>query len=108
MDSLTIDREEAFWRTQYRSRPYVTYGGRVDDYFPAYRYGIDACLQFPDRPFADIEEILSLNWNRAKGLSSLKWIRARLAVQDSWERTTKLVAHLKAAAEEAAAAAKEE
>jgi len=54
MDARTLDLEEAFWRTQYRSRPYVTYGGRVDDYLPAYRYGIDASVQFPDRSFADV------------------------------------------------------
>ena len=106
MDSRTIDLEENFWRTQYRSRPYVTYGGRVDDYLPAYRYGIDASLQFPDRSFSDIEEILSRNWNRAKGKSSLKWTKARLAVQDSWARTNQIAANLKAAA--AAALAKEE
>ncbi len=98
MDARTIDREEAFWRTQYRSRPYVTYGGRVDDYLPAYRYGIDASIQFPDRSFADIEETLSRNWHRARGTSSLKWTKARLAAQDSWTRMGEIVAALKAAA----------
>src|SRR5258706_199503 len=98
MDSRTIDFEESFWRTQYRSRPYVTYGARVDDYLPAYRYGIDASIQFPDRSFSDIEEILSRNWNRARGKSSLKWTKARLAVQDSWERMGHIIAALKVAA----------
>ena len=103
MDSRTIDREEAFWRTQYRSRPYVTYGAREDDYIPAYRYGIDACIQFPDRAFAEIEDILSRNWDRAKGRSSLKWTRARLAAQDAWTRMGEIVAAAKAAAAAAAA-----
>lgn len=102
MDSRTIDREENFWRTQYRSRPYVTYGGRVDDYLPAYRYGIDASLQFPDRSFSDMEQTLSSNWNRARGTSSLKWTKARLAVQDSWARMGEIVAAAKAEAEAAA------
>ena len=106
MDSRTIDLEENFWRTQYRSRPYVTYGGRVDDYLPAYRYGIDASLQFPDRTFSDMEDVLCRNWNRAKGTSSLKWTKARLAVQDSFARTSQIAANLKAAL--AASAAKEE
>ena len=99
MDSRTIDLEENFWRTQYRSRPYVTYGGRVDDYLPAYRYGIDARVQFPDRLFSDIEETLSRNWNRARGRSSLKWTKARLAVQDSWTRMGQVVAAMKVATE---------
>ena len=98
MDARTIDLEETFWRTQYRSRPYVTYGGRVDDYLPAYRYGIDACIQFPDRSFSEVEEMLSRNWIRARGTSSLKWTKARLAVQDSWARMGQIVAALKVAA----------
>lgn len=92
MDARTIDREEAFWRTQYRSRPYVTYGGKVDDYLPAYRFGIDASVQFPDRSFADIEEILGRNWNRARGKSSLKWAKAKLAALDSWTRMGEIAA----------------
>ena len=98
MDAITIDREETFWRTQYRSRPYVTYGGRVDDYLPAYRYGIDASIQFPDRTFADVEEILSRNWDRARGRSSLKWAKAKLAAEDSWNRMGQIIAALKVAA----------
>ena len=62
------------------------------------RAGIDASLQFPDRAFADIEDVLSRNWNRARGRSSLKWTKARLAVQDSWTRTCEIVAAAKAAA----------
>ena len=96
MDARTIDLEENFWRTQYRSRPYVTYGGRVDDYLPAYRYGIDASLQFPDRSFSDLEETLSRNWLRARGRSSLKWAKAKLAAEDSWNRMSAIVAAAKA------------
>jgi hypothetical protein len=60
MDTRTADREEEFWRTQYRSRDYVTYGGKVEDYLPAYRYGIDASLQFPDRTFAEMDATLQV------------------------------------------------
>ena len=97
MDERTIDREEAFWRTQYRSRPYVTYGGREADYLPAYRYGIDASIQFPDKSFSDVEETLSRNWIRMRGTSSLNWTKARLAAQDSWNRTGQIVAAMKIA-----------
>ena len=98
MDSRKVDREEEFWRTQYRSRSYVTYGGKVDDYLPAYRYGIDASLQFPDRSFSEMEATLERNWNRARGRSSLKWPKARLAAEDSWNRMNALVAAELAAA----------
>ena len=104
MDPRTIDREEDFWRTQYRSRPYVTYGGKVDDYLPAYRYGIDAKVQFPDRSFSDIEATLEKNWLRARGRSSLRWDKAKLAAEDSWIRMTAIVAAQKEAAAASAAA----
>ena len=103
MDFRTIDREETFWRTQYRSRPYVTYGAREYDYLPAYRYGIDACLQFPDRSFSDLEEAMARNWHKARGTSSLKWPQAKFAARDSWERMVEIVAAMKAAAEKPAA-----
>lgn len=92
MDARTADREEDFWRTQYRSRPYVTYGGKVDDYLPAYRYGIDASIQFPNRSFADVEPTLEKNWIRARGKSALRWDKAKLAAEDSWTRMNQLAA----------------
>ena len=98
MDARTIDLEESFWRTQYRSRPYVTYGAKVDDYLPAYRYGIDASIQFPDRSFGDIAATLERNWPLARGKSSLKWTKARLAAEDSWKRMGEIAAAKKAAA----------
>jgi len=98
MDARTIDREEDYWRSQYRSRPYVTYGAKEEDYLPAYRYGMDASLQFPDRPFNDIEATLERNWLRARGRSSLKWVRAKLAAHDSWTRMNAIVAAQKEAA----------
>ena len=104
MDARTIDLEESYWRSQYRTRPYVTYGAKVDDYLPAYRYGIDASIQFADRSFDDVEEILSRNWLHARGKSSLKWSKAKLAAQDSWMRMGQIVAAMKVAA----AAAKED
>jgi hypothetical protein len=100
MDPRTMDREEDFWRTQYRSRPYVTYGGKVDDYLPAYRYGIDASIQFAGRSFSEVEAMLESNWLRARGKSSLRWSKAKLAAEDSWIRMSAIIA----AAKEAAAA----
>ena len=98
MDTRTIALEETFWRTHYRSRPYVSYGAKEDDYLPAYRFGIDASLQFPDRLFSDLEEVLSRNWFRARGKSSLKWEKAKLAALDSWTRMIGIVAAQKDAA----------
>lgn len=103
-----IDLEEAYWRYHYPSRPYVCYGARLDDYLPAYRFGMDASIQFPGRAFSDLDEVLARNWYRARGRSSLKWEKAKLAAIESWTRMNDALAALTAAeAEQAAEAAAE-
>lgn len=77
--------EEAYWRDNYSSRPYVS-GGSYDDYGPAYRYGVDAYSRYPDRSYEDVEPELSRDWNTAKGTSSLEWERAKHATRDAWHR----------------------
>ena len=102
-----IDLEEAYWRSHYPTRPYVCYGAKLDDYLPAYRYGIDAAVQFPGRAFSDLDEVLSRNWYRNRGRSSLKWEKAKLAAIESWTRMNGVIAALTAAeATEAVEAAK--
>src|SRR5258706_14197227 len=91
--SRAIDLEEAFWRSPYASRPYVRYGAKLDDYLPAYRYGIDASIQFPGRSFTDLDETLDRNWYRARGRSSLKWAKAKIAAQESWTRMNQIIAN---------------
>ena len=100
----TIDLEEAYWRAHYPTRPYVCYGAKLDDYLPAYRFGIDACIQFPGRAFSDLDEMLGRNWYRARGRSSLKWEKAKLAAVESWTRMNKIIADAAAAEAEAALA----
>lgn len=78
--------EEAFWRDEYRNRPYFredyTY---EEDYLPAYRYGYTARAQgrsWDDRDDTEFAE----GWERAKAKSRLKWEEAKLAVRDAWNR----------------------
>ena len=80
--------EDAYWRDNYASRPYVTSGATYDDYGPAYRYGVDAYTRYPDRKFEDVESELASDWNRAKGTSRLEWERAKAATRDSWQRVS--------------------
>ena len=39
-EQIDPTREDAYWRDNYSSRPYVS-GGSYDDYGPAYSYGVD-------------------------------------------------------------------
>ncbi len=80
--------EEAYWRDNYSSRPYVTRGASFDDYGPAYRYGVDSYGRYEGRSFDDVESDLSRDWQRAKGSSRLTWDNAKYATRDSWQRVS--------------------
>jgi hypothetical protein len=78
--------EDAYWRDNFRSRPYVDSSATYDDYAPAYRHGIDAHTRYPDRSFDEIESDLGRDWSTARGTSSLEWERAKHATRDGWTR----------------------
>jgi hypothetical protein len=83
--------EEAYWRDNYSSRPYVTRGATFDDYGPAYRYGVDSYGRYEGREFDEVESDLSRDWQRAKGNSKLTWDNAKHATRDSWQRVSDAV-----------------
>jgi hypothetical protein len=78
--------EDAYWRDNYRTRPYVDNGAAYDDYAPAYRHGVEAHTRYPNRAFDDIEQDLSRDWSNSRGKSSLDWDRAKHASRDAWTR----------------------
>lgn len=82
--------EDAYWRDNYSSRPYVN-GGTYDDYGPAYQYGANARAKYPDRSFDDVETDLSRDWSSSRGNSSLQWEHAKHASRDAWQRTSDAV-----------------
>jgi len=78
--------EDAFWRDNYSTRPYVGSGASYDDYGPAYRYGVDTYSDYAGREFDDVDTELGQGWMRARGTSRLEWDRAKHAARDSWQR----------------------
>jgi hypothetical protein len=78
--------EEAYWRENYTTRPYVSNGESFDDYGPAYMYGVDNYVRYEGRSWDQVEPELGRDWQRAKGRSSLTWDRAQHATRDSWQR----------------------
>lgn len=86
--------EDAYWRDNYTSRPYVRSGTSYDDYSPAYRYGVDAYARHGDsRSFDEVEPELGRNWAGTRGKSSLEWEHAKHATRDGWERVSNTVEH---------------
>jgi hypothetical protein len=78
--------EEAYWRENFASRPYVTPGTSHDDYGPAYRYGWESRGRYSDKGFDEVDGALERDWGRAKGKSRLTWAQAKAASRDAWDR----------------------
>lgn len=77
--------EELYWQEIYITRPYVsTYD--YETYRPAYRYGVNAYLKYPDRDFKELEPSLNKDWAGARGNSLLDWNQAREASRDAYDR----------------------
>lgn len=84
-------REDAYWRENFKRRPYVNRESTFDDYGPAYGYGVNAYGKYPDRSFEDVEPELSHDWNTVRGKSRLQWKDARNATRDAWDRVSDTV-----------------
>lgn len=83
--------EDAYWRDNYSSRPYVTSGAGYDDYGPAYRYGVDSFGRHPNRSFDEVESDLGRDWHASRANSSLEWEHAKHATRDAWHRLSDTV-----------------
>lgn len=83
--------EDAYWRDNYASRPYVSQGQAYDDYEPAYRYGASAYSKYPERSFDEVEPELSRDWQTERGKSSLEWEHAKQASRDAWHRVSNTI-----------------
>ena len=83
--------EDAYWRENYATRPYVTAGRSYDEYAPAYRYGWESRTRHAGKDFDEVEQELARDWDRTKGECQMKWGEARKASRDAWDRigTTK-------------------
>ena len=83
--------EDAYWRDNYSSRPYVQSGMTYDDYSPAYRYGAESYNKYPDRSYDDVEPELQRDWGTARGNSKLEWEHAKHATRDAWHRIERAI-----------------
>lgn len=83
--AIDPDVEDAYWRENYRTRPYVRAGADYDDYSDAYRYGWESRANAAgswDETSSDLER----GWDKAKAKSRLGWVEAKDAVRDGWHR----------------------
>ena len=78
--------EDAYWRDNYRSRPYAKADLGYDTYRPAYQYGWESRSRYEGRKFDDVEGDLASGWDKARGTSKLAWADAKGATRDAWHR----------------------
>lgn len=80
--------ENAYWRREHASRPYVRKDQPFEFYEPAYRYGWESASrpEFANRDFTTAEPDLQRNWGTYRGPSTTEWRDVREATRDSYER----------------------
>ena len=84
-ESIDPTAEDAYWRTTYHSRPYVTKGTTYEEYEPAYRYGWESRSKHQGKSFDQVETELQSSWNTPKNHSLSEWNKARPVVRDAWD-----------------------
>jgi hypothetical protein len=82
--------EEAFWRDNYTTRPYYKAGESFDEYAPAYRYGSTVVREYPDRPFADVEDDIRTGYEESPDAATLPYDRARAPIEDAYTRSAQM------------------
>jgi phage tail tape-measure protein len=84
-EAFDPDVEDAYWRDNYMSRPYVKPGSSYDDYRDAYLYGGSTRAKVLST-WDEAERDLERGWDTAKAKSNLAWNDAKHAVRDGWHR----------------------
>ncbi len=78
--------ETAYWRDNYKTRPYAQAGRNFDYYEPAYRYGFESADKYHGRSWDDVQDDLQRGWENYKLRGLLAWNEIKDAVRDSWDR----------------------
>ena len=78
------EREEAYWKSVYWTRPFYRADLGYDDYAPAFCVGYIGYAQYGGR-FDEAEKSLCANWVRIKGDSRLELEDAMSAIRAAWE-----------------------
>lgn len=83
-ESYNPTAEDAYWRENFHTRPYVNPEDSYERFQPAYRYGWESRMEHSGRSFEEAESELRQRW--ATAAPDLDWGTARHASRDAWER----------------------
>lgn len=88
--SQELEAQNRYWREHFRSEPYYAQGKDFSAYEPAYRLGIEARNEHPNKQFAEVEDTLRSQYEagqQGQGQRELDWTQARQAVRAAWDRS---------------------
>lgn len=78
--------EDAYWRENYRTRPYVKGTEAYDGYAPAYRTGYEGYSRHAGKSFNEAEPALQTEYSKHCDAVGLEWDKAKHATRDAWDR----------------------
>jgi hypothetical protein len=84
-DADGADSDDAYWRANFRSRPYVDPDTTYEVYQPAYKYGANARRRHSGKSWREVEADLEAGWATARDESDLDWSVAKNACKDAWD-----------------------
>ena len=88
MPARELEAQNRYWREHFQSEPYYAQGKDFSAYEPAYRLGIEARNEHPDKQFAEVEDQLRKQYEaRQQDQRKLDWAEARQAVRAAWDRS---------------------
>ena len=80
--------QDAYWRSNFTSRPYVSGDRGYEAYQPGYRYGFESVSRFRGRSWSDVEPDLRSGWERYEHRGESTWDGIKDAVRDAWNVAT--------------------
>ena len=83
---INPEKEEKYWLERHDEQPYAKKDIPAEQYAPAYRAGIEAAQKHPGKSFEDIEDEVSLDYEKNRIGAALPWDHARHAVHAAWAK----------------------
>lgn len=83
-----LEAQNRYWREHFRSEPYYAQGKDFSAYEPAYRLGIEARNEYPNKQFSEVEDKLRMQYEAGQqGQRELDWTEAKQAARAAWDRS---------------------
>ena len=80
--------EDAYWRSNFTTRPYTASTPDYAVWEGAYRYGSESAHRYRGRDWNEVEPELSRGWSSYEQRGQSTWEHVKAAVRDAWDRVT--------------------